>query len=178
MADLPDERLVDGALRGNVDSFMELCRRHYPALVAVAHAVLHDGHLAEDAAQESLAKACRSLPNLTKPACFASWVTTICRNQALDLARRSDRVESLGERDIAAEAVEPESDSEAVRGAIAELPQEGREAVYLRYYAGLSYEQMCAVLGVSPQAVNGRLRRARQAIREYLERKADIGEQR
>jgi RNA polymerase sigma-70 factor (ECF subfamily) len=175
LSDLPDEKLVEAALRGDVGSFVELCRRHYAALVAVARAILRDRHLAEDAAQEALAKACSRLPNLANPACFASWLMTICRNQAHDLARRTTRLESLGDRDVPAENPEPDADVEAVREAIAGLPPESAEVVYLRYYAEFSYERMSEMLGLSVQAVNGRLRRAKQAIREYLTRKADIG---
>ena len=175
MANLPDKALVEATLRGDIGSFMELCERHYPALVAVANAVVHDRHLAEDAAQESLAKACSRLPSLSNPACFASWLATICRNQAHDMARRETRLESLGDRDVPARDPEPDDDIDVVREAIAGLPPESMEVIYLRYYAELSYERMSEVLGLSVQAINGRLRRAKQAIREYLTRKADIG---
>ena len=36
--------------------------------------------------------------------------------------------------------------------------------MFLRYYNAMSYEQMSGVLGLSPQAINGRLRRARKKI--------------
>ena len=58
----PDNVLVAGAMAGNGDSFTELCRRYYPAMVAVAQAILGDRHLAEDAAQQALAKAARRQP--------------------------------------------------------------------------------------------------------------------
>jgi DNA-directed RNA polymerase specialized sigma24 family protein len=50
--------------------------------------------------------------------------------------------------------------------------------VYLRYYAGLSYEQMSETLGLSVQAVNGRLRRAKRAIRDCLTHKVGFGSER
>ena len=45
----PDLTLVERACDGDADSFTELCRRYYPAMVAIAHSVLGDRHLAEDA---------------------------------------------------------------------------------------------------------------------------------
>ena len=40
MAQQPDSTLVAAALRGDTDSFALLCQRYYPALVAIAHAIL------------------------------------------------------------------------------------------------------------------------------------------
>jgi DNA-directed RNA polymerase specialized sigma24 family protein len=40
--------------------------------------------------------------------------------------------------------------------------------VYLKYYDGLSYEQISKVLGISEQAINGRLRRAKRKMADYL----------
>ncbi|GAJ18598.1 unnamed protein product, partial [marine sediment metagenome] len=42
----PDAALVEAAINGDADSFAELCRRYYPAMVAIAHSVLGDRHLA------------------------------------------------------------------------------------------------------------------------------------
>jgi len=46
--------LIESVLAGDIDSFGELGRRYWPAMVAIAYAVLGDHHLAEDAAQEAL----------------------------------------------------------------------------------------------------------------------------
>lgn len=43
----PDLVLVQAAINGDADSFTELCRRYYPAMVAIAHSVLGDRHRAE-----------------------------------------------------------------------------------------------------------------------------------
>ena len=50
----PDSVLVEAAIGGDADSFTELCRRYYPAMVAIAHSVLGDRDRAEDAAQQGL----------------------------------------------------------------------------------------------------------------------------
>jgi RNA polymerase sigma-70 factor, ECF subfamily len=171
----PDAQLVEAACRGNVDSFVELCGRYYPAMVAIACAVLGDHHLAEDAAQEALAKAYGALPTLKDPSCFAPWAVAICRHNATDMARRIPKAESLGDRDVPAKAASISVEVEAVRDAIGHLPSDAKEIVYLRYYDELSYDRLSAVLGISEQAVNGRLRRARQTVREYLMREDRTG---
>ena len=70
----PDNMLVERAIAGDGDSFTELCRRYYPAMVAIGHAILGDRHLAEDAAQQGFAKAALNLPRLNKTERFGSWV--------------------------------------------------------------------------------------------------------
>jgi len=166
----PDEELALGAVGGDVACFIALCHRHYPSLVAIAHAVLDDHQLSEDAAQEALAKACRSIGSLKSPRRFASWLAAICRNQARDMRRRLPTMQSLGDRDVAAPAPAPDAEIETVREAVCRLPAESRELLYLRYRNDLSYEAISDLLGISPQAVQGRLYRARQAVREHVER--------
>jgi RNA polymerase sigma-70 factor (ECF subfamily) len=170
LVDRPDEDLVRAAACGDVDGFMELCRRYYPTMVAIARGILGDHHFAEDAAQEALARACRRLPSLNEPRRFGAWLATICRNQATDMVRRTPKMESLGARDVPADVPQQSADLEAVRRAVESLPPESREVLYLKYRGDLSHQQMSDLLGISLQAVHGRLKRAKQAVREYLER--------
>ena len=59
---------------------------------------------------------------------------------------------------------------EAVKAALNQLPSVAREVVFLRFYDGLSYDQISAVLGISEQAINGRLRRAKRQLAKHLRR--------
>jgi len=171
----PDNVLVERALAGDEDSFAALCERYYAALVAIAHATLGDRHLAEDAAQQALAKAALNLPDLKKPEQFGSWVAAICRNAAKDAARAHRRLPN--DRELPAEAADRGQDEAgpAVRAALEQLEPQAREVVYLRFYDGLSYEQIGAALGISAQAINGRLRRAKKQLALHL-RRAGFGE--
>jgi RNA polymerase sigma-70 factor (ECF subfamily) len=168
----PDEDLVVAALDGDVDSFVTLCHRYYPPLVAIARVVTSDGHLAEDAAQEALAKACRRLDSLKNPKRFGAWLATICRNEARDILRRRPNIESLGERDVPADVpdLEPDSEVDAVREVLKSMPSETRELLYLRYRNELSYEAIANLLDISAEAVHGRLRRAKLEVRNHLAR--------
>jgi len=60
--------------------------------------------------------------------------------------------------------------TETVREAISKLSVSARELIFLRYYDGMSYEQMSEVLNISEQAINGRLRRAKKKMADYLRR--------
>ena len=51
-----------------------------------------------------------------------------------------------------------------------QLEPDAREVIYLRFYDGLSYERISEVLGMSEQAINGRLRRAKRKLAGLLRR--------
>ena len=142
VAQKPDTVLVKAAVNGNAEGFTELCRRYYPAMVAIAHSVLGDRHLAEDAAQQAFAKVAVKLPQLKKESRFS-----------MAAAKSGD-----------------DDTTEVVRQAISKLSASARELVFLRFYDGMSYEQISAVLGISEQAINGRLRRAKKKMAGYLRR--------
>ena len=169
----PDTALVKAAINGNANGFTELCRRYYPAMVAIAHSILGDRHLAEDAAQQAFAKAALKLPQLKKESRFAGWLAVICRNIAKDMARNVGAGLRICPTDdlstIAAESRDDDT-AETVREAISKLSASARELIFLRYYDGMSYEQISAVLGIAVQALNGRLRRAKKKMAEYLRR--------
>ncbi len=169
MANTEDDILVRRALQADPESFGQLCRRYYPSLVAVADSILLDHHLAEDAAQEALAHACRQLPKLKKPEQFGPWVAAICRNVARDMLR--DRLRQR----VPAEDCDPQAPdcpedgpNEVLTEALRQLPQRLREVVFLRFYNGFSYEKMAQVLGATPQSIDGRLRRAKKRIATYF----------
>jgi RNA polymerase sigma-70 factor (ECF subfamily) len=147
MTNAEDHILVRRALQADPESFGHLCRRYYPSLVAVADSILLDHHLAEDAAQEALAHACRQLPRLRKPERFGPWVVAICRNVATDMLRDRQRQRAA----VCGEPQEPDCQEdwqmEIVAEALRRLPQHLREVVYLRFYNGLSYQQISGVLG-------------------------------
>jgi RNA polymerase sigma-70 factor (ECF subfamily) len=166
----PDSELVEAAINGDADGFTELCRRYYPAMVAIAHSVLGDRHLAEDAAQQGFAKAVRKLPQLKRKERFARWLAAICRNAALDLVTSRKNLRTAEDLSLVTPKTNENDATEAIKEAMAQLPASYRELIFLRYYDGMSYENISAVLGLSEQAINGRLRRAKKKIADHLRR--------
>lgn len=163
------------ARAGDGDSYTVLCERYYPAMVAIGHAIVGDRHLAEDAAQQAFAKAAVNLPRLKEAERFGSWLAAICRNAAKDVARSNAAFRDRQKLATATDRSGSDDTNEAVRAALKWLEPAGREVIYLRYYDGLSYERISAVLGISGQAINGRLRRAKKKLANHLRREG-IGE--
>ena len=168
MTEKLDTKLAETAIQGDLDSFGELCRQYYGPMVAIAYSVLADHHLAQDAVQEAFAKALLKLRTLKDAEKFAPWLGRICRNVAKDMVK-AKRLSVVGE-DISQISVEQNDDNigQAVRDAIANLPDAARELIVLRYYNNLSYEQISVVLGLSKAAINARLGRAKQKLAKTL----------
>jgi len=164
----PDLTLIEQACNGDTDSFTELCRRYYPAMVAIAHSIIGDRHLAEDAAQQTFAKAVRKMSDLKSKNKFAAWLAAICRNVALDLANSKERFQSAEDLSMIAAQSQENDVSEVVKEALNRLSAPAKEIIFLRYYDGMTYEQISTVLGISEQAINGRLRRAKKKMANYL----------
>ncbi len=170
MPDNLERQLVDAAAAGDIESFGELCRRHYGPMIAIAYSVLSDHQLAEDAAQESFARALVNLGKLKNRSRFAPWLAAICRNAAKDMVAAKARHIRVADLSPAAPCGSGNENGTLIRRAIEQLPAAARELVVLRYYNKLSYEEIAAVSGVSRAAINGRLARAKRKMAAYLKR--------
>jgi len=164
-----ETKLVEAAVGGNIDSFGQLARRYYASMVAIGYSVLGDHQLAEDAAQEAFARALGSLRGLKNRSKFAPWLAAICRNVAKDMIAAKERQIDAGDFSGAVEDESDDESSQAVHRAIEQLSVSARELIVLRYYDGLSYEEIASVLGISKATINGRLTRAKRKMAEYLQ---------
>jgi RNA polymerase sigma-70 factor (ECF subfamily) len=160
-------------------------------MVALAYSMLANRDLAEDTAQEVFAIACRDIGSLKCKERFAAWLAGICRNISRQMIRAKKRL--TAENAEAAEssrfnrfpAISPSSAvnsddaqdrREAIRRAVWSLREPERELIVMRYFDGFSQAHLSEVLGISPQAVNGRLVRAKRKIAKYLKRKGLTGD--
>ena len=163
--------LVQAAANGDAESFNSLCERYYPAIVAICYSQLSDRSLAEDAAQEAMFIAFCNLSKLKNINLFGRWLAGISRNVASDMAKARKKETFLPTADcdlVSKEQKEQDDHVEAVKNIIAGLPVKAKEIIYLRFYNQMSYHQISNLLGISQQAVNGRIRRAKKIIAKEL----------
>jgi len=178
MVDLNSEtQLVEAAQNGHLESFGALYERYHSPMVALAYSMLADRDLAEDAAQEVFAAACRDIGSLKSKDRFAAWLAGICRN----ISRQMLRTNRIKPAALSDEHAAPSGDDrgdhrEAIHRAVWSLREADRELIVLRYFDGFSQPRISEVLGLSPQAVNGRLVRAKRKIAEYLKRNGLTGD--
>ena len=178
MIDEPDEELVQRAQTGDGAAYGELVRRHQRAAVRLAAAICGDRTDGEDAAQEAVIKAHRSLHRFRSGADFRPWLLRIVANTAKNTVRGRSRRQALAVR--AARDGEDEADGPSdqvlfahdlarVAEALALLREADRTVIALRYFAELSEREMADVLGRRPGTVKSRLSRALARLRSELE---------
>jgi RNA polymerase sigma-70 factor (ECF subfamily) len=141
----------------------------------LCHALLRNRAEAEDAAQQTFLSAQRALANGIEPREPAAWLATIARNECCARNRARMReplpVEALETasttNDPLVEAIR-RADLAALWQAIEELPRQQRDALLLREFGGLTYDELASALAVSGAAVESLLFRARQRLRRQL----------
>ncbi len=171
-----ETKLVQAAQNGHLESFGALYERYHSSMVALAYSMLADRDLAEDAAQDVFAIACRDIGSLKSKESFAAWLAGICRNVSRQMLRANKaKPVALGDNPAAQKRDDMEDRREAIRRAVWQLRPNERELIVLRYYDNLPYEQIAQVLDISIQAVNGRLVRAKRKIAKYLKRNGLTG---
>lgn len=171
-----DEELVTVASQGDLAAFGLLYDRYYCWAVGIAYSRLSDRHLAEDAAQEAFVVAYRTLATLQDRERFPQWLGTICRRTASRLALARTGSQPLPENLEPASDVTREQLRLDVREALEHLDELSREIVLLHYFSGLTYEEISRVLELTPQAIHGRLQRARRKLAEVLDPAPTSGE--
>ena len=151
-----------------------LFERHGRMVLGLCRVLLRDAEEAEDAAQQTFLDAHRAMLGGTVVHDDAAWLAAIARNEcrARIVARtraplaisHDELVEAAG----AAGQEAPEAPSDELRHALAELPEQQREAVVLRDVYGLRYREVAVALGLSRPAVESVLFRARRRLRTRL----------
>jgi RNA polymerase sigma-70 factor, ECF subfamily len=170
-----DRDLVLRAQQGDHRAFAEIASGSFGRLVAVARLILRDGNLAEDAVQEALVDAWRSLPTLRQPDRFDAWLRRLAVRACFDQARRSRRrgvveVPLLPMDDVPTpDGAHALAARDEVERGLAHLSPEQRAVLVLTYYLDLPLAESAEVLGIPIGTLKSRLDRARSALRAALE---------
>jgi RNA polymerase sigma factor (sigma-70 family) len=140
---------------------------------AVAHAILAERGLSEEATQQTFLKAWRSADNLDTTRELGPWLVTIAKRVSIDIYRREARrsarpLEAVPADDPAlispAVALEDRCDAWDVRRAVSLLPDDEREVVRAQHFEGLTHEQIAVRLGIPVGTVKSRSFRAHRRL--------------
>jgi RNA polymerase sigma-70 factor (ECF subfamily) len=180
----PDEAsLIARAQQGDEAAFAGLYRAHYPTVIGCLYRRTGDAHTAEDLAGDTFLAAFKALPKyrITQVP-LKMWLLRIATNVANRWAGQRSKLGLV--RVVSAEASDrlaPPADAETDRRAAMEeaqaallaLAPEHQAVVSLHYLESMSVDDVAAVLGCRVGTVKSRLSRARDAMRQELERRSN-----
>jgi RNA polymerase sigma-70 factor (ECF subfamily) len=178
----PDDiELVTRAQQGDRDAFTRLVERYYSDVVAAAYTILSNAETAKECAQESFLEAARTLDKLREKNKFRQWIYGISRNKAIYLLHRQKlHNEAMKVKTDESRRMKPvfgPSEQmgkiervEGIRKALGQIPEIYREVLVLKYIDGRSHADIGKLLDISMAAVDKRLMRAKDMLRESLQK--------
>ena len=179
-ADADDDQLIASARAGDDRAFAMLVGRYQEVAFRAAYLILGDADAAADATQEGFIAMHAALGRFRSGEPVRPWILTIVGNRARNLRRGAGRRSAATLRLSAAvparasasaeDAVAARERQAAVLQAVNALRPDERAVVACRSYHGLPEGESARLLGLAPGTVKSRLLRARQRLRERLER--------
>lgn len=174
----PDSECLGRCRAGDPAAFAELVDRHKEAVYRWIYSWVGRKESAEELAQDVFLKAFRDLGNFRGDSKFSTWLHQIALNRCRDHWRsRQRKPESLGadkvfaklesSQESAEQAAAGRQDAEALRSAMTELPDIYREAISLRFFGDLSYDEIATLLGESLSSVKMRVTRGLARLRRH-----------
>lgn len=161
--------LASGGAGSATEVLLELTHKHRIAQPAITTLLVDPADI-EDAAQLTLIAVLEKIDQFEGRSRFQTWVRAIARNEALQVLRRKQRKsEPTGDEvpELAAFSRRLSSvvaDEHAVRQALERVPEPYREALVLREFDGLGYEEIAERLEVPIGTVRSRIARARDLL--------------
>ncbi|MDT3403922.1 RNA polymerase sigma factor [Mucilaginibacter terrae] len=179
---LSDIELIEQTLGGNQSAYADLVKRHQRFVFTLATRFTKTREDAEEVAQDSFVKAYRSLQNFEGHSKFTTWLysivyttaMTFLRKRRLDTSSIDDeknfiQVENQNagfENNLA----ENRSRAFYLNQAIEQLLPDDATIITLFYKGEQTLEEIAVTLGIEPNNVKVKLFRARQRLKEKLER--------
>ena len=136
-------------------------------ILRLSYSYLHTTVDAEDICQTVLLRTMTNAPFFSGPEHERAWIIRTTINACKDLLKSSARRTTVA-LEAAGEPEAPEPPDATVTDAVARLPYDQREAIYLHYYEGYPISEVARLVGASEAAVTKRLSRARATLRHTL----------
>ena len=179
-----DQVLLNQYLSGDRGAISQLIDRHSNRVRDYIRMMVKDHDLADDILQETFIKAVQVIDDgrYADTGNFLSWMLRIAHNKVIDYFRSQKSAKTVNESEsgynvlgtlrFADSSVEDRLISEQialdVHRHVDHLPQEQREVVMLRYYSGLSFQEIAEQTNVSINTALGRMRYALINLRKMI----------
>jgi len=178
MTEESDAAIIESVLSGQPDRFAAIVRRYRQALQRVAVSRLGRSDWAEDVVQETFFCAFKWLSSYNSQYSFRTWLWTILLNQCNRHYQKTSRLPQVdswsdhgeeaapGTLDASASSGEPSPLSrllqkergELLEQLLAELPEPQADALRLRFYGGLKFQEIADAMACSLSSAKNRVR--------------------
>ncbi len=175
-----DAEIADAIDAGDLQRAVVLCSREYGSMIGrLCMSMLGSQQDAEDVTQETLIDAYHALPSWRREGSVRSWLLSIARRKSARMiekrVRRTAKLRLVHDADRAASSddltekqVLQRQRALAAREALANVRPSEREALLLRYGAGLSFREVGHACGIEEAAARKRVSRAIATLRQNL----------
>ncbi|MEW5987086.1 MAG: sigma-70 family RNA polymerase sigma factor [Chloroflexota bacterium] len=170
------------ARRGDKAAFGRLIEAYQTPVFNLAYRMLNNAAEAEEAAQETFVRAYTRLGSYDPQHKFSTWILSIASNYCIDQLRKRRAVilsiddplpphpALMSDKEQGPEGqLVLDEQQRLVQSLLAELPDDYRQTVVLRYWYDLSYEEIAEVMKTTVSAIKSRLFRARRIMAEAHE---------
>lgn len=174
-----DSALIQRTLEGDENAFTALVNKYQRWVHTLVWRKIGDFHIAEEITQDVFLKVYKKLSTLKPPENFPGWLYVIATRHCMTWLRKKrqpttsldamptaelealcyDRYETARDEDVSLE-----HQRELVKRLLQKLPESERTVVTLYYLAEMTSEEISTFLGVSPNTIRSRLRRARKRL--------------
>jgi RNA polymerase sigma factor (sigma-70 family) len=172
-----DGYIIQQCLDGDNGAYGFLVEKYKKAVYALAYSRIGDFHDAQDITQEVFVKAYKNLHTLRRWDNFMGWLYRITSNLCKDWYRlRTRRPDLEFIEDQKPDMLDHASMNlynenvvyESLQDTLDSLPDIYRQALVLRYFGGMRIEEISSFLGISPDTVDRRLKKALSQLKEEI----------
>lgn len=177
-----EDLLIEQAKLGKQDAFTELYDRHHKLIRYIIYDVVKNDDVADDLLSVTFTKAFACINSYVNPISFEMWLKTIAVNTAIDYIRSTKNEKQnhyidsdenyiqLDNNDLSPEdTIIKEETVEQLKVALRKLRFKYRNILELRYFKGLSYEELAQELSVPIGTVKSDLNKAKKKLREFFD---------
>ena len=188
-SDIGDDQLIENFVKGDNKAFDVLLKKYQNRIFSYIIQLVHDHDLANDIFQDVFIKVVTHLKrkSYNHQGKFMSWVLRIAHNQVIDHFRKDAKMPSVGKSasnddfnifdvlKLEESSVEDEMVNKQiladVRSLVEQLPKDQMDVVKMRYFSGMSFQDIADKSNVSINTALGRMRYALINLRKMMKEK-------
>jgi len=167
-----DNELVYEVIHGSISSFEVLIERYQKTVFNIVIRMVNDEETARDLTQDIFIRAFEKMGSFNFRYRFFSWIYRITINTTINYLKSKQKVESLKKVEklnyVEIPEVDEEERSRKLRLGLRNVRADYRLLLLLKYFFGLSYEEMAEIMEIPEKKIKARLFSAREKLREEL----------